>query len=216
MTTLVKICGLKTPATMTVALDAGADYVGLVFFPPSPRTLTLAQAEPLAEMARGTAKIVVLTVDADDALIDTITAQLRPDIIQLHGSETPERAAVIKQRTGSEVMKAVKVATAADAETAFAYAAPDGPCATVLYDAKAPKDAILPGGNGLTFDWHALEGIAGRLDYMLSGGLNPDNVAEAVRLTGARAVDVSSGVETAPGLKDAARIRAFLAAAKAV
>ena len=216
MTTEVKICGLKTPATMTVALNAGADYVGLVFFPPSPRTLTLAQAEPLAEMARGTAKIVVLTVDADDALIDAITAQLRPDIIQLHGSETPERAAVIKQRTGSEVMKAVKVATAADAETAFAYAAPDGPCATVLYDAKAPKDAILPGGNGLTFDWHALEGIAGRLDYMLSGGLNPDNVAEAVRLTGARAVDVSSGVETAPGIKDAARIRAFLAAAKAV
>ncbi len=216
MTTEVKICGLKTPATMTVALEAGADYVGLVFFPPSPRTLTLAQAEPLADMARGMAKIVVLTVDADDALVDAIAAQLRPDIIQLHGSETPERAGAIKQRTGAAVMKAVKVATAADAETAFAYAAPKGPCATVLYDAKAPKDAVLPGGNGLTFDWHALEGISGRLDYMLSGGLNPDNVAEAVRLTGARAVDVSSGVESAPGIKDAARIRAFLAAAKAV
>lgn len=216
MTTEVKICGLKTPATMTVALEAGADYVGLVFFPPSPRTLTLAQAEPLADMARGTAKVVVLTVDADDALVDAIAAQLRPDIIQLHGSETPQRATAIKQRTGAAVMKAIKVATAADAETAFAYAAPEGPCTTVLYDAKAPKDAILPGGNGLTFDWHALEGVAGRLDYMLSGGLNPDNVAEAVRLTGARAVDVSSGVESAPGIKDAARIRAFLAAAKAV
>ena len=216
MATQVKICGLKTPATMTVALEAGADYVGLVFFPPSPRSLDVAQAVPLADMARGTAKIVVLTVDADDALIDTIAAQLQPDIIQLHGSETPERTAAIKQRTGCGVMKAVKVATADDAATAFSYAAPKGPCDMVLYDAKAPKDAILPGGNGLTFDWHALEGIAGRLNYMLSGGLNPDNVAEAVRLTGARAVDVSSGVETAPGEKDAARIRAFLAAAKAV
>ncbi len=216
MTTNVKICGLKTPATMAVALEAGADFVGLVFFPPSPRTLKMEDAKLLAEMARGQAKIVVLTVDPDDALVDAIAVQLRPDIIQLHGSETPARAATIKQRTRCAVMKAVKVATAVDAETAFAYAAPDGPCDMVLFDAKAPKDAVLPGGNGLTFDWRALEGIAGRLDYMVSGGLTPDNVADAIRLTGAGAVDVSSGVESAPGIKDAARIRAFLQAAKAV
>ena len=216
MTTEVKICGLKTPATMAVALEAGADYVGLVFFPPSPRTLDVAVARPLAEMARGQARIVALTVDPDDALVDAIAAELRPDVIQLHGSETPARATEIKQRTGCTVMKAVKVATAVDAEAAFTYAAPKGPCDMILFDAKAPKDAVLPGGNGLTFDWRALEGVAGRLDYMLSGGLTPDNVAEAVRLTGARAVDVSSGVESAPGIKDAARIRAFLKAAKTV
>ena len=216
MTTEVKICGLKTPAMMAVALEAGADYVGLVFFPPSPRTLEVEDAKPLAEMARGQAKIVVLTVDPDDALVDAIAAQLRPDIIQLHGSETPARAAEIKKRTRCAVMKAVKVATPVDAETAFAYAAPVGPCDMILFDAKAPKDAVLPGGNGLTFDWRALEGVAGRLDYMLSGGLTPDNVADAIRLTGAGAVDVSSGVESAPGIKDAARIRAFLQAAKTV
>jgi len=216
MTTDVKICGLTTPATMAVALDAGADYVGLVFFPPSPRTLNMADAEPLADMARGKAKIVVLTVDPDDALVGAIAARLRPDVIQLHGSETPARATAIRQHTGCAVMKAVKVATAVDAETAFSYATPDGPCELILFDAKAPKDAVLPGGNGLTFDWRALEGVSGRLDYMLSGGLTPDNVADAIRLTGAGAVDVSSGVESALGTKDAARIRAFLMAAKAV
>jgi len=216
MTVDVKICGLSTPATMAVALEAGADYVGLVFFPPSPRTLDLATAVPLADMARGQAKIVALTVDPDDALVDAIAANLRPDIIQLHGSETPERAGEIKKRSGCAVMKAVKVATSDDAETAFAYAVPNGPCDTILFDAKAPKDAILPGGNGLTFDWRALEGVAGRHDYMLSGGLTPDNVAAAIRLTGTRAVDVSSGVESAPGTKDSALIRAFLKAAKAV
>ncbi|MGI9475295.1 MAG: phosphoribosylanthranilate isomerase [Hyphomicrobiaceae bacterium] len=216
MTTDVKICGLSTPATMTVALDAGADYVGLVFFPPSPRTLDMADAVALAEMARGKAKIVALTVDPDDALVDAIAANLRPDIFQLHGSETPERATAIKLRSGCAVMKAVKVATRDDAESAFAYAAPEGPCDMILFDAKAPKDAVLPGGNGLTFDWRALEGVAGRLNYMLSGGLTSDNVGDAVRLTGANAVDVSSGVESAPGTKDIALIRAFLKSAKAV
>lgn len=216
MTTDVKICGLSTPATMTVALDAGADYVGLVFFPPSPRTLDMADAVTLAEMARGKTKIVALTVDPDDALVDAIAANLRPDIFQLHGSETPQRAAEIKQRSGCAVMKAVKVATADDAETAFAYAAPDGPCDMILFDAKAPKDAVLPGGNGLTFDWRALEGVGGRLNYMLSGGLTADNVGDAIRLTGAAAIDVSSGVESAPGRKDVALIRAFLKAAKAL
>lgn len=216
MTTKVKICGLKTPETMSVALDAGADYVGLVFFPPSPRTLDIAAARPLAEMARGHAQIVALTVDPDDALIEAIATGLRPDIIQLHGSETPERADAIKSLSGCAVMKAVKVATAADTEEAFRYAAPRGPCETVLFDAKAPKDAVLPGGNGLTFDWRILEAVGHRVDYMLSGGLTADNVGDAIRLTGAHAVDVSSGVERSPGTKDAARIRAFLAAAKAV
>ncbi|MFY0615629.1 MAG: phosphoribosylanthranilate isomerase [Hyphomicrobiaceae bacterium] len=216
MTVSVKICGLSTPATMAVALEEGADFVGLVFFPPSPRTLDMADAVTLGNMARGKTKIVALTVDPDEALVDAITANLKPDVIQLHGSETPTRAGEIKKRSGCAVMKAVKVATSDDAESAFAYAAPDGPCDTILFDAKAPKDAILPGGNGLTFDWRALKGIGDRLDYMLSGGLTPGNVADAIRLTGARAVDVSSGVESAPGTKDAALIRAFLKAAKAV
>jgi phosphoribosylanthranilate isomerase len=212
----VKICGLKTAATMATALDAGADYVGLVFFPPSPRSLSIEDARMLVAMARGRAKIVALTVDPDDALIGAIAEALQPDIIQLHGSETPERAAEIKQRSGSAVLKAVKVETAQDAEAAFAYIAPVGPCDMVLFDAKAPKGSVLPGGNGLTFDWRALEAVNGKINYMLSGGLTPDNVASAIELTGARAVDVSSGVESAPGIKDAARIRAFLSAAKAV
>lgn len=216
MTRHVKICGLTTADTMAAALDGGADYVGLVFFGPSPRHLSLDAARPLAEMARGRAKIVALTVDAGDDLIGDISEQLAPDIIQLHGSETTERAAEIKSRTGRGVMKAVKVAAADDAETAFAFMTPTGPCDLVLFDAKAPKGSVLPGGNGLTFDWRALEGVRGRLDYMLSGGLDADNVADAIRLTGAAAVDVSSGVERAPGLKDVARIRAFLKAAKAV
>jgi phosphoribosylanthranilate isomerase len=216
MTIRVKICGLKTPETMAVALDAGADHVGLVFFPPSPRTLEMTTARSLADMARGRAQIVVLTVDPDDALIEAIAAELQPDIIQLHGSETPERATEIKTSTSCAVMKAVKVATTQDVEVAFNYTVPQGPCDTILFDAKAPKDAALPGGNGLTFDWRVLEAVGSRLNYMLSGGLTPDNVGDAIRLTGARAVDVSSGVESAPGVKDAARIRAFLEAAKAV
>ena len=201
---------------MSAALDAGADFVGLVFFPPSPRNLDVTAARALAEMARGRAGIVALTVDADNALIDAIAATLQPDVFQLHGSESPARAADVRSRTGAAVMKAVKVATAEDAETAFDYAAPNGPCDIILFDAKAPKDAVLPGGNGLTFDWRALEAVRGRLDYMLSGGLTPENVANAIHLTGATMVDVSSGVEHAPGEKDPARIRAFLAAAKAL
>ncbi len=216
MTTEVKICGLSTAATMAAALDGGADYVGLVFFPPSPRNLTIDAAGPLADMARGRAKVVALTVDGDDELIDVIAREVRPDIMQLHGSETPERALAIRQRSGAAVMKAIKVATEADAASAFDYAAPVGPCDMVLFDAKAPKGAILPGGNGLTFDWRTLEGVRGRLDYMLSGGLDPQNVQDAIRLTGAQAVDVSSGVESSPGQKDVALIRTFLEAAKSV
>lgn len=200
---------------MAVALDGGADFVGLVFFPPSPRSVNIEVAQKLAERARGRSQIVALVVEPSDALIDQIAA-LQPDIIQLHGSETPQRAAEIKSRTGVAVMKAVKVATAEDAEAGMAYFAPDGPCDMVLFDAKPPANAVLPGGNGLTFDWRVLSGVNGRINYMLSGGLTPENVGDAIRLTGTGAVDVSSGVETAPGIKDAARIRAFLEAAKAV
>lgn len=214
MTTQVKICGLKTPDAMAAALDGGADYVGLVFYPPSPRHLTPRQAGPLADQARGRARIVALVVDADDALLDEIAAVVRPDLIQLHGHETPARASAIRDRLGVPVMKAIKVERAADAMEALAWTTI---AERILFDARAPRDLVgaLPGGNGLTFDWHALDGLRGKLDYMLSGGLNEANVATAIRLTGAKAVDVSSGVEIRPGEKDVALIAKFLAAAKA-
>ncbi len=213
MTTQVKICGLKTPATMQAALDAGADYVGLVFFERSPRNVSIELAAELADLASGRAKVVVLLVDPGDGMVDRIMPYIAPDILQLHGSETPARVAEIKRRTGATIMKAIKVETAADAASALDYA---GIADLILFDAKAPKDAILPGGNGLTFDWRVLDDVKGKVPYMLSGGLTSGNVAEAIRRTGATRVDVSSGVELAPGEKDAALIRAFIAAAKAV
>ena len=217
MPTEVKICGLTTADTLAAALDAGADYVGLVFFPPSPRHIAdFALARRLAEAARGRAKIVALTVDADDALIDRLAADVRPDIFQLHGSETVARTREIHARTGIQVMKVIKVRDAGDAAAAADYAAPGGPCPMVLFDAKAPPGAILPGGNGLAFDWRHLKDVPETIPYMLSGGLDPENVADAIKLTRARAVDVSSGVERAPGEKDPGRIRAFIAAAKSL
>ena len=213
MTTQVKICGLKTPATMQAALDAGADYVGLVFFERSPRNVSIELAAELADLASGRAKVVVLLVDPGDGMVDRIMPYIAPDVLQLHGSETPARVAEIKRRTGATIMKAIKVETAADAASALDYA---GIADLILFDAKAPKDAILPGGNGLTFDWRVLDDVKGKVPYMLSGGLTSGNVAEAIRRTGATRVDVSSGVELAPGEKDAALIRAFIAAAKAV
>lgn len=211
MTVKVKICGLKTAATMQASLDAGADYVGLNFFPPSPRSVTPEEAAPLAAAARGRARIVALVVDADDALIARIVRHAAPDILQLHGSETPERAAEIKRLSGRTIMKVIKVETAADAAKALDY---EGIADLVLFDAKAPKGAALPGGNGLAFDWHALDDVKGKVPYMLAGGLTPASVATAIRLTGAAKVDVASGVETSPGVKDAHLIRAFIAAAK--
>ncbi|MGI9425350.1 MAG: phosphoribosylanthranilate isomerase [Hyphomicrobiaceae bacterium] len=211
MSVEVKICGLSTKTDIDAAIDDGGDYVGLVFFEPSPRNLALSDAAGLADHARGRAKIVALTVDADDSLIAAIDAAVTPDIYQLHGSETPDRVRHIGEATKKETMKVIKVATAADAEAAFAYGAFSD---RILFDAKAPPGSLLPGGNGLQFDWTALNSVNGRLDYMLSGGLTPETVVEAVRLTGAKAVDVSSGVEFSPGKKDPARIRAFLRAAK--
>ncbi len=208
----VKICGLNTSATMAAALDARADYVGLVFFPPSPRYVTFDAATALASQARGHSKIVALTVDADDDLLARIIEHVSPDMLQLHGSETPERVAEIRSRYGRPVMKAIKVATSADATLALAYAqAAD----IILFDAKPPKDAILPGGNGVAFNWRLLDDVRDRVRFMLSGGLDGTNVADAIRATRATAVDVSSGVETAPGVKSPALIRDFITAARA-
>lgn len=213
MTTEVKICGLRTEAALDAAIAAGADYVGLVFFPPSPRNVTPEAAAVLAGKARGRAQIVALMVDPDDALIDTVVAATAPDLIQLHGDETPERANEIRRHWHTPVMKAITVETAKDAATALAYRdAVD----LILFDARAPADSSRPGGNGAAFDWQALTGIKEQVRYALSGGLTPDNVAEAIRATGARLVDVSSGVEARPGEKDPELIRGFIRAAKGV
>ena len=192
-----------------MAIEAGADRIGFVFFPKSPRHLTLERARMLAREAAGRAEIVVLTVDADDAAIEAIIAAVAPAWLQLHGNETPERAAAVRQRFGIPVMKAMGVSGADDIPRALPYA---GVADAILFDAKPPRGATLPGGNGVAFDWTLLRGAPA--GYMLSGGLSPENVADAVRVTGATAVDVSSGVESAPGVKDADKIRAFVKAAK--
>jgi phosphoribosylanthranilate isomerase len=212
-TTKVKICGLSTEVALEAALAGGADYVGLAFFPPSPRNLTLEAARPLAERARGHARIVALMVDPDDALIDAVAASVDPDLLQLHGDESPERVAEVRRRWAKPVMKAVKVETAHDAEAALRYR---GVADLILFDARPPKGSPLPGGNGAPFDWRALAGVKDKVAYMLSGGLTPANVAEAIRVTGAGIVDVSSGVEVRPGEKDPELIRRFLLAAKAM
>jgi phosphoribosylanthranilate isomerase len=213
MPTKVKICGLKTEAALEAALAGGADYVGLVFFPPSPRNVTLAVAKALAAEARGRARIVALMVDPDDALIAQVVASAAPDLIQLHGYETPTRVAEVRARWGISVMKAVPVETAEDAHAARQFS----PAADlILFDARAPADSARPGGNGAPFDWRTLLGVTEGIPFVLSGGLTPDNVAEAIRLTGATIVDVSSGVESRPGEKDPELIRRFLRAAKGV
>ena len=214
MTDLIKICGLSTPETLAVALDAGADLVGFVRFPRSPRHLDLEEGRRLSAQARGRALRAALLVDPDDAELDAVMAALDPDWLQLHGAETPERLAAIRARTGRPVMKAVGLAEAADLAAVARYA----PAADrLLLDAKPPRDpGALPGGNGLAFDWRLLAGLDPRLPFMLlSGGLTPDNVAAAIALTGARAVDVSSGVESAPGRKEPQRVEAFVRAARA-
>ncbi|HZA01387.1 MAG TPA: phosphoribosylanthranilate isomerase [Hyphomicrobiaceae bacterium] len=214
MVTKVKICGLKTAEAVAAAVAGGADYVGFVFYEPSPRNIAPEVARALARQVRGRAQVVALFVDPDDSLLDKVVAEVNPDLIQLHGGETPERVAAIRQRCGRPVMKAVRVETRADAEVALQYLdAAD----LIVFDAKAPASfqELLPGGNGMAFDWRALLGIRDKVPFMLSGGLTPENVAEAIRLTTAEAVDVSSGVEVRPGEKDPERIRRFLAAVKA-
>jgi phosphoribosylanthranilate isomerase len=213
MTTKVKICGLKTQEALAAALEGGADYIGLVFFPPSPRNVTPAAAKALADAARGRARIVALLVDPDDALIENVVGAIDPDLIQLHGEESPQRAADIRRRWGKPVMKAIKVETAADAEAALDYREKAD---LILFDARAPLESARPGGHGVPFDWRALLGVSQRLPFVLSGGLTADNVAEAIRITGAQVVDVSSGVELRPGEKDPELIRHFIRAAKGV
>ena len=213
MNTRMKFCGLRTPADVSAAVEAGAAYVGFVFFPPSPRYLTPEDAAPIAaQVPEGIAK-VALVVNADDDLLDQITETVPIDMLQLHGKETPERVTEIKQRYGLPVMKAVGVAGPEDLETLDTYLRVAD---QVLVDAKPPKDATLPGGNGLAFDWRLIAGRRWPVPWMLAGGLTDANVAEAMRLTGARQVDVSSGIESAPGVKDAALMQSFSAAVRTV
>ena len=213
MAVRVKICGLTRPADVSAAVAAGAAYVGFVFFPKSPRHLDLEVARALAvEVPPGIAK-VALVVDAGDAAIEAILARVPIDVLQLHGHEPPERVAALRARHGLPVMKAVGVATVDDLPALDAYAEVAD---QLLVDAKPAPGAALPGGNGVAFDWRLIAGRRWPVPWMLAGGLTPANVAEAVRLTGARQVDVSSGVESAPGVKDAGLIRAFVAAAGGV
>jgi len=211
MSLIVKICGLSTPETLDVAVDAGADMVGFVFFPPSPRHLGLKTARDLGKHVRRRAVKVALTVDADDATLADIVEALQPDILQLHGRETVARLRDVKQKFGLQVMKALAVETAADLASLPFYAAVAD---RILFDARAPKEATRPGGLGAVFDWHVLENLDLKLPFMVSGGLNAGNVAEAVRVTRAGGVDVSSGVERTPGVKDPEMIRAFIRAAR--
>ena len=207
----VKICGLKTPQALDVALDSGANLVGFVFFPPSPRHLGLEVARTLGQRVQRRAGKVALTVDAnDDTLLDIIAA-LKPDMLQLHGSESPERVVAVRARFGLPVMKALPIAERKDLSPIRQYAQVAD---RLIFDARAPKGATRPGGLGKAFDWTLLKDINAGIPFMLSGGLDADNVAEALRITRASGVDVSSGVERAPGEKDPDKIRAFIRAAR--
>lgn len=212
MSVVVKICGLSTVETLDAALAAGADMVGFVFFPQSPRHLTFDQARMLGVAVEGRASKVALAVDADDDQLAAIIEALAPNCLQLHGHETPERVLDVKIRFGLPVMKALPISEAEDLRAIPLY---ESVADRLLFDAKPPKSAVLPGGNGISFDWNLLAGLSARLPYMLSGGLDAGNVAKALAMTGAWGVDVSSGVETAPGQKDPALIRRFVAAARA-
>jgi phosphoribosylanthranilate isomerase len=212
MSVLVKICGLSTLPTLDAALEAGADMVGLVFFAKSPRNVSLEAAAQLAAHARGRARIVALTVNADDATLAEIVAAAQPDLLQLHGRETPERVAEVRARFGRPVIKAIPVAVRDDLAAVAGFAAVTD---MLLFDAKPPPQATLPGGNGLAFDHGLIAGLDPGVPVMLSGGLDPGTVGPAIGLVRPAAVDVSSGVETAPGDKDPAKIRAFIAAARA-
>lgn len=207
--TRAKICGLTTPETLDAALTGGAAFVGAVVFPKSPRHIDPLHAATLFERARNRAKVVAVTVDADDALLTEIALILKPDLIQLHGSETPERAVQARTLTGARIIRALSVRTAADIDAASDW---EPVVDHLMFDAKPPEGSALPGGVGASFDWSLLAGRAFDRPWFLAGGLNPTNVAEAVRITGAPLVDVSSGVESAPGVKDPTLIGAFLTA----
>lgn len=218
MATRVKICGIRDRDALDAALNAGADLVGFVLYPRSPRNVSLEQAAALADHARaqGNATVVTLLVDPSDAEVEAVAKTMKPDLIQLHGHETLERVRDVRRLSGRPILKAVAVADRADVAAAFDYLAPDGSAADMLlFDAKPPADpSALPGGNGLAFDWRILEAAKGRAPFALAGGLTPDNVAAAIALTGAAVVDVSSGVESHPGVKHPELITRFLQAAK--
>jgi phosphoribosylanthranilate isomerase len=213
MTVQVKICGLSTPETMTAALEGGAAFVGLVFYPPSPRAVTPEQAAPLAALVPDEVITTGLLVDADDATIEAILREVPLDLLQLHGSESPERVAAVKARFGLPVMKVVKLRQPGDLEAVEPYLAVAD---RLLFDAKPPAEmtGALPGGNAVTFDWTLLAGTTWALPWMLAGGLTAENVARAIAVSGAPAVDVSSGVEDRPGVKNPNKIKAFLEAAR--
>ena len=208
----IKICGLKSESALAAALAGGASHVGFIFFPKSPRHVEPAHAGLLRQAASGRAKAVAVTVDASDESIDAIVGAMAPDMLQLHGGESPARVAEVKGRYGLPVMKALSISTAADLARAEPYV---GIADRFLFDAKPPKGSDLPGGNGVSFDWRLLGGISPEIDYMLSGGLNAGNIGEALRSVEPRGIDVSSGVENAPGSKDPGLIRAFFAAIEA-
>ncbi len=207
----VKICGLKTPEAVETVLKNGASHIGFIFFPKSPRHVEPAQAAKLATAARGKAKIVAVTVNADDAQLDEIVAVLQPDILQLHGNETPERVSQVKQRYGLPVMKAFSIRENSDFDVVEPY---QGIADRFLFDAKAPKGSELPGGNGVSFDWNLLNARQDLGNYMLSGGLNAENINVALAKTGSFAIDISSGVESEPGKKDIKLIDAFFVAVR--
>lgn len=207
--TSVKICGLTTPDTLDAALDHGAAFVGAVVFPKSPRHIDPLHAATLFERARGRAKIVAVTVDADDRLLTEISLILKPDLIQLHGHETPERAKQVRRLTGAGIIRALPVSTPADLQAADIW---EGVADHLMFDARPPEGSELPGGMGARFDWSMMQGRTYRRPWFLAGGLNPENAAQAAAISGAPMLDVSSGVESAPGVKDAARIAAFLQA----
>jgi phosphoribosylanthranilate isomerase len=208
---IVKICGLSTPEALDAALDAGADMVGFVFFEASPRHVGFEKARALGKRVGGRARKVALTVDADDTLLDAIVDALEPDLLQLHGKEPPARVAAVKKRFGLQAMKAIAVATKDDLGAVSAYTTVAD---RLLFDARAPREATRPGGLGRSFDWALLKDFDAGLPFMLSGGLDAGNVADALLITRAPGVDVSSGVESAPGVKDVEKIRAFVRAAR--
>jgi phosphoribosylanthranilate isomerase len=211
MSLIVKICGLSTPETLDAAIEEGADMVGFVFFPASPRHVSFATARALGEQVGGRAEKVALTVDADDATFDAIVESLRPDLLQLHGMETLDRVSSLKKRFGLPVIKALGVEAKSDFDRVKDYASV---AEWILFDAKAPAGSTRPGGLGKPFDWALLSGAIPGRGVMLSGGLDASNVAEALKITSVPAVDVSSGVESAPGVKDIDKIRKFIQAAR--
>lgn len=207
----VKICGLSTPESVDTAVNAGAHYLGFVFFPKSPRHVGYAHVAQLVKSVPNHVTTIALTVNADNAMLDALLSDVSINCLQLHGAETPARVAEVKARYGLPIIKAVGVADATDLAQLEKYAQV---CDQLLVDAKPPKGYDLPGGNGLAFDWRLIVDREWSVPWLLAGGLTPDNVAEAVRLTGATQVDVSSGVESAPGVKDLDKIAAFIRAAK--